>query len=142
MKRSPLRKKSIPKTNLKKALKKLETLQRLVVLKRDGGCSLKDLVPCLNGCSDIRQADHLITKKRGSIWTRYELKNLNELCSNHNCARQWDTVMVDALIKLTKEKHGEEVWPFLLELKQNKTKMYLDTAEKKIAECELMLEGM
>lgn len=142
MKRSPLRKVSKPKTLLKKAMKDLEKLQRLVILKRDGGCVLRDVVPCLNGCSDIRQADHLITKKKGSIWTRYELKNLNELCSSHNCARQYDTVMVDALIEITKQKHGPQVWPMLKDLKMKKDKMYLDTVEQKIKECKDYLEEM
>lgn len=139
MKKSRLRKRSLAKTSLKKALRKLETLQRLVVLKRDGGCQLRGVVDCNNGCSDIRQADHLITKRNGSIWTKYELKNLNELCSSHNCARQWDSLMVGALWEITKKKHGSDIWERLHEMKRRKEKFLLQDAEERIAECERYL---
>ena len=122
-----------------KLMAKLERLQRLVVIKRDGGvCLLKNSVPIINGCSNVLQADHFVTKKRGNMFTKFDLRNLNLVCSGHNMTKQWDNECSHELAKIIDIKHGpgtvDELYRIVREQKGYKPP--LEFFEEKIKYCE------
>lgn len=68
MKRSPLKKKSNSETA--KLKDEIQALLREVVMKRDGGCILRDIRHCgaILGSGAILQADHLITRANSATY--------------------------------------------------------------------------
>ena len=135
-KRAPIRKSA--SYLLKKAKAKLEKLQREVVLKRDGDCVLRHLDPLEKGCSYVMQADHFVTKHEGNDLTRYDLRNLNQLCSGHNCVKQYRAMCTIKLARVIDERYGEGTHEELEKIAKKKdgVKLYMSDIEAKIKECE------
>lgn len=136
-------KKQSSNPNRKKLLKKLEKLQRLYVIRRDGSCALTHIDPLQNGCSDVLQADHLVTKKEGNMLTRFDIRNLNLLCSSHNMVKQWRTRCSRELAKIVDQRYGQGTTEYLDGIARMKTahKLSIQDIEDKIKECEEYLNG-
>ena len=109
-----------PKKSYRKQLEsQVERLQRLMVIKRDGGCVLRGVLQ--HQCSDILQADHLLSRKYKSIF--FDLRNLNCVCSSMNMQKQWDCRIFLALSKITENRSGEGTVDLLDKLSRVPSKM-------------------
>lgn len=142
-KNAKIRKSRKRKSPTDKAMAELAKLCRLVVLKRDGRCILKYLVPLKNGCSDVRQADHMIPVSIGNVLTRFELRNLNELCSSHNMLKQMNPLCTVELARWVDKQYGDGTYEDIKEMSRRRDteamKPNLERIESKIAECKEFL---
>lgn len=106
MKRKKKRKKRRPKTVLEKLQEKLEAVQRLTIIRRDGGCVLRGVIP--HTCSKVIQADHLISRSYKSIF--FDLRNMNCVCSTMNGIKGrrwsgWERIQRE-LERITNDRYG------------------------------------
>lgn len=108
-----LRRKKRRVKSVRKVLEeKLEKIQRLAVIRRDGGCVLRGVIE--HPCCEVLQADHLISRARKSVF--FDLRNLNCVCRNMNMAKRYDERILFALEKITNETHGDGTVEHLTEL--------------------------
>jgi len=82
---------------------KLEKLQRLIVIQRDKKCVLQGKIQ--HHCTDILQADHLISRRNKSVF--FDIENLNCVCSTMNRLKQWDQRIFWELAKITNGRYGD-----------------------------------
>lgn len=79
MRKSPIRK--IGKSDVSKTKRKIQALLRESAILRDGGCVLRTY-PQAGECSEILQAEHLVTRARSVSFG--DMRNIICLCQKHH----------------------------------------------------------
>lgn len=104
MKRTFLRRHGKSETTVLKD--EIQALVRQIVIKRDGGCILRNK----RFCNDpVLQADHLITRANSATYADTRL--IVCLCrSCHGGWKQWNPKEYDALVKTILPKERVELW--------------------------------
>ena len=87
--------------------REIQRVIREIVIKRDGGCILRNLRHC--SPDNILQADHLITRSNSATYADSRLVVC--LCKNcHGGWKQWHKEDYDALVKTILKKEIVELW--------------------------------
>lgn len=107
MKRTPLRKTS--KNPVSQAKIRIQALLRQICIKRDGGCVLREYRGTVGECSDILQAEHLLTRGRSVGFG--DLRNIVCLCQKHHIF--WKPQNSRLYWELIENIIGKERWQWL-----------------------------
>jgi len=109
MKRTPLRRKSKSASALLKD--KIQALVREIVMKRDGGCVLREKRHCgavLGLPGHVYQADHLITRAHTATYADTEL--IVCLCKRCHGWKHWNKEAYDVLVKTVLPERRVKLW--------------------------------
>ncbi len=134
MKRSPLRRKSLAKTSLKKALRLAEDAWKKAVVRRDRGlCQVH-----LESCPDPdKQADHFRSRKHG--WTFLDIRNGTLVCKGLNMSKAmgWHNA-AEKIAFVVLKREGQETVDYLLQMSRKTKKWNLTELEDLTAELNSM----
>jgi hypothetical protein len=115
--KTPLRIKGISETSEVK--QRIQDLVRAIVIKRDGGCILRDdgvqhmnyLPPCNGFAKDghlILQADHLITRANSATYADTRL--IVCVCKGHHGWKKWHEREYNALVRTLLSPERVKLW--------------------------------
>lgn len=109
MKRSRLRR--VGKSSAAASKRRIQALLRVNVIRRDGGCVLRDL----GHCSTVLQAEHLNSRRHSRTFG--DLRNIVCLCQFHHIF--WKKQNERRYWELIEGKIGPERWAWLKEMEKD-----------------------
>lgn len=118
-----------------KTKNRLQALVREIVMKRDGGCILRDKRHCgavLGLTGHVFQADHLVTRSNSATFTDTRL--IVCLCKAcHGGWKQWNKEAYDALVKTVISKERVALWERAEEARSSHKTTKMDWIMEEIA---------
>lgn len=121
-----------------KLLAKYEQLMKIIIFTRDGGrCQIPNFrVRCGPYiCADHRPA------KRGKHATFFDPRNLTTVCTIHNQQAEYDPFVNDAILKVIREREGEDIIE-ILEIQSRRIKKWTpESIESWIEKCRVYFQS-